>query len=294
MSNIALEDRIKYVGASEVADLFGVGFKSRWQLWLEKAGRLEPEDLSANEHIRRGNFLEPAIAEWAADKWGMKIRKVKRYKQHPDVPRLGASLDYESQEGKLIPVEIKSSEARQLWEVDGDTILDAPLKYLLQVQTQLACAGAEYAWLIVMLAGKLYRMKVHRHDDTIQKILAEVKDFWATVDEKKEPKPDFAADSALIASLMQVDKEKVVDLTGNNHLPVLCAEYLESGETEKKAKEKREAAMAEIRGIIGDAGKAMAKGFKITTTMVAESQISYVRKAYPNTRITKEKEKENV
>ena len=291
MTNISLEQRKIFVGASETADLFGVGFKSRWQLWLEKSGRIEPEDLSQNENVQACLHMEPAIASWASEKWGMKLRKVKRYIAHPKIKRFGCSLDYESQEGALVPAEIKWSQSRDMFQTDGDTITDAPLNYLLQLQTQMACTGAKEAWLIVLLQGRLYRMKVARHEGTIQKIEAEVKAFWQSVDDKKEPKPDFSVDGAMIASLMQVNKERVVDFTKHNHLPVLCEEYTAAVEAEKAAVARKEAAMAEIRTICGDAGKALVVGFTISTSRVKETAVNYIRKAYVVTKVTANKEK---
>lgn len=290
MSNISIDQRKNYVGASEVADLFGVGFKSRWVLWLEKAGRIEPEDLSDNEHIKRGLFLEPAIAAWAADKWGMRLRKVRRYIPHPFLKGFGASCDYESQEGSLIPVEIKSSEYADGWEVEGDTILDAPLRYLLQVQAQLACHGSPYGWLIVMLRGKLYRMKIDMHRETTAMIEHEVAEFWLSIEENKEPKPDFAYDGAMIAELMSITKDRVEDFTNNNHLPVLCAEYIAACDASKDAEARKSTSLAEIRSIVGGAGKVLVKGYNISQSTVAETQVSYLRKAYVTTRITQQKE----
>jgi len=292
MSNIALTDRKNFIGASEVADLFGVGFKSRWQLWLEKAGRIEPEDLSDNPYIQAGTYLEPAIAAWAADKWSMKLRKVHRYIKHPHIDRFGCSLDYEHAEGSLIPVEIKWSQSREGWEVEGDEILDAPFRYLLQVQAQLAVTGAPYGWLVVMLNGKLYRMRVHMHREAVAQIEDEVALFWTSVQNNQEPKPDFAYDGGTIASLMSVTKDKVIDLTANNHLPVLCGEYIAANDAEKDAKARKEAALAEIRTIVADAAKAVTMGFSISQSMVAEAPVSYIRKAYAVTRVTQHKQKE--
>jgi putative phage-type endonuclease len=290
MSNITLAERKLWVGASEVADLFGVGFSSRWIRWLEKAGRIEPEDLSANENIKRGQHFEPAIAAWAADKWGMKIRKVRRYIPHPYIKGFGASLDYEMRDGVTMPVEIKSSWNRDGWDLEGDTILDAPLKYLLQVQAQMACTGAHLAWLVAEIQGKLYRMQIERHPETITRIEAEVAAFWLSVEEGREPKPDFSTDGGQIAALMQISSGKVTDLTQNNHLPELCADYLHMAAQKKEAEGRMEASLAEIRTIVGDAGKAICNGFTISNTMVKETPVSYVRKGYCLTRITEKKE----
>ncbi len=289
MSNIGLSERKNYVGASEVADLFGVGFKSRWQLWLEKKGRIEPEDLSANESVQAGKFLEPAIAAWAADKWQMNLRKVKRYIAHPSIQGFGASLDYESQEGVLVPTEIKWSQSREGWTIEEDTILDAPLRYLLQVQAQMACTGSNTGWLVALVSGKLTRMLVERHLETIERIESEVVKFWLSIKEDREPKPDFSLDSATIAALMQIDANKIVDMTDSNHLPVLCDEYLKAADAESQAEKKKKASMAEIRTLIGSASKVLANGFVITNTMVKESAINYVRKPYPLTKITAKK-----
>ncbi len=293
MSNLPLADRIKFIGASEVADLFGIGFKSLWQLWLEKKGRIEPEDLSQLDYIQAGKFLEPAIAEWAAYKWDMKLRKVHRYIPHPTVRGFGASLDYESQEGALVPVEIKWSQSRDGWVVEGDTLVDAPFKYLLQTQAQMSCTGSDSAWLVAMLNGKLYSMRVMRHEQTINRIITEVDKFWQSIDENKEPKPDFAFDGSLIASFMNTDKTKIIDLTDNNHLPILCAEYQAAASQAKDAEARKETALAEIRVIIGDASKAITNGYTITNTMVEPVQVSFLRKGYPLTRINLTKEGKN-
>lgn len=298
MSNIDLAERKNFVGASEVASLFGVGFASRWELWLQKTGRIEPEDLSANEHVQAGKFLEPAIASWAADKWGMKIRKVRRYCPHPHIKGFGASLDYESQEGALIPVEIKwSGFAREGdgWIIEGDEIKDAPLRYLLQVQAQMACTGAAYAWLILLSGSKICRMKIDMHRETVARIENEVEEFWLSVEQAKEPKPDFTQDSALIAELMQVTADSIVDLTHNNRLPILCTEYLAGCEVEKEGKKEKEAALAEIRVILAEHGGpqiALCNGYKISSSIVPEAAMNYVRKSYAVTRISAQKEKE--
>lgn len=294
MSNITLEERKKYVGASEVSDLFGVGYRSKWQLWLEKAGRIEPEDLSEVEAVQSGRFLEPAIAEWAKHKWDMKLRKVYRYIPHPTIEGFGASLDYESMEGTLVPAEMKRNwwgTAEQGWVIDKGELVDAPLKYLLQCQSQMACTKANSSWLIALYNGNLVRMLIERHPETIEKIEEEVRNFWLSIKNNEEPPPDFSADSATIAALMQVNKELVVDLTSNNHLPVLCAEYQTAAALAKDGEARKEMALAEIRTIIGDAGKVLTDGYTISSSIVGESTISYVRKSYPLTRITARKDK---
>ncbi len=50
-----LGDRSKYLGGSDMAAVMGVSpYKSRYQLWLEKTGRVEAKDISGLPHVRRG------------------------------------------------------------------------------------------------------------------------------------------------------------------------------------------------------------------------------------------------
>ena len=42
----------QHIGGSDVAALFGLSpYSSRWQLWMEKAGKLPPEDISGNKAV---------------------------------------------------------------------------------------------------------------------------------------------------------------------------------------------------------------------------------------------------
>ena len=78
--------RAMHLGGSDVAALFGLSpYTSKWQLWMEKAGKLAPEDLSGNMAVQAGKFLEAGIANWAASKWGMTISKVEEYHAAGDV-----------------------------------------------------------------------------------------------------------------------------------------------------------------------------------------------------------------
>ena len=118
--------RAKHIGGSDVAALFGLSsFSTRWQLWMEKSGKLPPEDLSNNKAVQAGTFLEAGIAQWAASLWDWDIKKVEEYHTADDTPGMGATLDYALASG--VPVEIKwNSGFSDGWKYEGDTIIEAP------------------------------------------------------------------------------------------------------------------------------------------------------------------------
>jgi len=237
------ELRSQHIGASEVAALFDMSpFTTLWQLWMEKSGKLPPEDLSGNKSVQAGTFLESGIANWAAHRWDMKIEKVVDYYTADDCPGMGASLDFQTDGGH--PVEIKWSAHGDGWEYDGDTITCAPDNYVLQVLHQMACTGAEYGWLIALIRNEPRRMKVPRSEDLISKIKSEVARFWASVVCGTEPPVDFDKDGEAVVRLLDfVPMSEVTLTTEHAHL---FQTYLENAAIEKEAKAKKDAAKTEL------------------------------------------------
>lgn len=263
MSNIPINERRLWVGASEVAALLGASpHLTRFELWHIKKGNIPAPNLDDNERVQAGQFLESAIAAWASHKWSWPLRNVSEYLQHPRVPRMGASLDFATIEGE--PVEIKTVDYlvfRDDWEADRDVIVDAPAHYLIQVQAQLACSGRDRGWLVPCVGGnRLYRMEIPRHDRLIARIEREVEDFWESIEANREPQPDFETDAATIAHLYGGKGDEVADLRGNERARELCDEYLAAHEAEKGAATRKKAALAEIKTLMNDARGALIDG----------------------------------
>lgn len=237
------ELRSQHVGASEVAALFDMSpFTTLWQLWMEKSGKLPPEDLSGNKSVQAGTFLESGIANWAAHRWDMKIEKVVDYYTADDCPGMGASLDFQTDGGH--PVEIKWSAHGDGWEYEGDTITCAPDNYVLQVLHQMACTDAEYGWLIALIRNEPRRMKVPRSVEIISKIKSHVAKFWDSVSCGAEPPVDFDKDGEAVVRLLDfVPMSEVTLTTEHAHL---FQTYLENAAIEKEAKAKKDAAKTEL------------------------------------------------
>ena len=237
------ELRSQHIGASEVAALFDMSpFTTLWQLWMEKSGKLPPEDLSDNKSVQAGTFLESGIANWAAHRWDMKIEKVVDYYTADDCPGMGASLDFQTDGGH--PVEIKWSAHGDGWEYEGDTITCAPDNYVLQVLHQMACTDAEYGWLIALIRNEPRRMKVPRSEEIISKIKSHVAKFWDSVSCGAEPPVDFDKDGEAVVRLLDfVPMSEVTLTTEHAHL---FQTYLENAAIEKEAKAKKDAAKTEL------------------------------------------------
>lgn len=63
-TNEWLEWRSKGLGGSDIASIMHLSpWKSKVDLWLEKTGQIEPEDMSTNFIVQRGHALEPEARE---------------------------------------------------------------------------------------------------------------------------------------------------------------------------------------------------------------------------------------
>lgn len=275
------ELRAAHVGASESAALFGLSpWLSRWQLHMIKTGLLPAPDLEDNLAVAHGRHFEPAVATYAAEKFGIRLRKVQRYLTADDCAGMGASLDYEQfGDGQLIPVEIKFS-LHGDWDWQGEEIIEAPEYYLIQCQHQLACMpSAPHAVLLAFTGGDLRRMIVPRRETMIAAIKREVATFWTDLRAGKEPPIDFAVDAEAIGRLAAISPLCRVELPA--YAQQLAADYLAAKASAADCENMATAARAELtkllldlaaeRGAVVDEQKVVANlgPYRLSATAVA-------------------------
>jgi hypothetical protein len=144
---------------------------------------------------------------------------------------MGASFDYIAHTGA--PVEIKWSARGYGWRYNGEEIDEAPENYLLQVQHQLACTTSDHAWLVALIDDEPRRMKVPRNDNIIDAIKHEIKLFWKSIAEGKEPDPDYTTDVDAITKLMGTLPKSDIVLDDGDAL--LFLDYKTAKQDEKDA-----------------------------------------------------------
>lgn len=148
-----LESRKKGVGGSDMSTILGLNaFKTPYDLWLEKTGRVEPEDISDKWAVIRGNALENELR--------------KRFRSnHPEMlvtdgtdkqfisrekPYMRASLDgiLQGKDGSFGILEIKTASNRRAgdWH-DEDGNLRIPTYYLAQVEFYALVTGWTWGYV---------------------------------------------------------------------------------------------------------------------------------------------------
>jgi putative phage-type endonuclease len=179
MLNLSQSNELKDgIGASECSIVLGINpYKTPYELWLEKTGRKEPDDLSQNAAVIMGNLLEPVIAKRYAQLTGTKVARVNRALKHKDFPHIICHLDRKIL-GEQKAVEIKTANPfSKEWGNEGTD--EVPLHYIAQVQQQLAVTGWNEADLIVFRGTtdlRIYPFK--RDEDLIKTIVEKVNHFW--------------------------------------------------------------------------------------------------------------------
>lgn len=247
-------------------------YQTSYSLFLAKSGRVMPDDFASNERMDAGTHLEPAIAQWAMAKFGMKLRKVRRYHTHPTVTGWGASVDYEVHGPGMHPVEIKNVDsliALRQWVIEGDEIQAVPLHITLQLQHYIGARDTDRGWLLPCIGGnKLLRREVEAHGPTLARITEAVTAFWQGV--RTGTAPVQAADYGAVADeFAYADKgAPPADLSGDDEAARLARRLMRL----KRHVSFVETVESNVKGRlalkVGESSKATGDGFKVSWPVI--------------------------
>lgn len=284
--------------STECAALFGCSpYATEYELYHRKTGQLEAE-FKVNNRMVWGNRLEAAIAYGIAEDYGLVVVPFKEYVRIPEL-RMGSSFDFKIvgladgftgdetyrdlfREHGIGIMEVKNCDGLQFkraWIADGDD-MEAPPHIELQVQHQQEVADLNWTLIAPLVGGNtprpFFRLRNREYGELIR---AKVAEFWARVDAGQAPEPDYSKDGKAIAQLLANDNGQTVDMTGNNRLAELVAEYNAASADEKAAKARKDAAKAETLMLIGEASKVIGSGFTISASTTKPSQGKLITEA---------------
>jgi putative phage-type endonuclease len=245
-----MDDRKMYIGSSDCAAVLGM---SRWrtilQVWAEKTGQIEPEDISDKIAVRMGNKLEQAVAELFMEETGKKVVRVNDVQVHSAHPYLRAQIDRRVI-GEDAILECKTTSAWKAKEWEGQEI---PQEYILQCYHQLAVTGKFKAYIAVLIGNQDFKWKEIRRDEAIiADIIRREVEFWDHfVIAEVMPFQVSANDADTLFKLFpeaQAQTEKELTDEANR----LCEE-IDALETDKKSVEGSiEQKKNELKAMIGD------------------------------------------
>lgn len=261
-----LDQRRKGIGGSDVAAIMGLSpWRTPADVWFEKTGRAEPQDLSDRPHVQRGVELEGFVGEKFRDAHkGFRVRRVNAVCQSIGRPWAQASLDYEvMQDDRWGVLEIKTSRNDADWK-DG-----IPAYYLTQVMHYLSVTGREFAWVAVQFDSDWlweYReYRIERDEEDIAAINAAVDTFWHEFVEA-DVMPVLVGTSSEAQGLTQMYAKPTPDSITDTDADTLqlVSDYQDASERERKAKADKQAASTLLMAKIGEHRQMFTDTAKVT------------------------------
>ena len=297
-----LEGRQQYIGASDVAGVLALGdarYHSPVRVWASKVGEV---DLRTSVSAQMGHALEPLILDEAGRRLGGDVRHCNEddlLLRHETAP-LAVHLDglwHDPEIGVDIPVEAKFStgdEGRsysydialgwdmlERWLADSNSpypVGTLQSAYYVQVQAQLSCTDAPYAYLAAVVGARagcqlvmglpvdsagFKLLRVDRDPVLIKRIERELPLFWKHHVEANEPPPSIeAADlEGLKRAFFQHRDGETAEMPD---LAEECAALQAAKEEVKAATARAKASEAKIRARIGHHARTLAGNFVIT------------------------------
>src|SRR5690242_8383111 len=85
--------RRSFIGGSDARIIMGSDEAALIQLWREKRGEAQPEDLSGNLIVQLGTATEDLNRAWYEKNSGRQVADVQRHVKHSIIPYMAATLD---------------------------------------------------------------------------------------------------------------------------------------------------------------------------------------------------------
>lgn len=177
------QDRKNHIGSSDVAAILKMDpFKSAYDIWLEKTGKLEDKEKTGHA-LSLGVYLEHAILKMAEKNLGRLVRDPKRLEfpikefpvlvAHPDAI---VKLSVEPVEGKSTNLTYRAPSTDEWGEEGTDQV---PERVIIQCTVQCMGTGAEVCHNPVIIGGRGFVMFRIPFDKSLaQMILDRMGEFW--------------------------------------------------------------------------------------------------------------------
>ena len=184
-----LDWRAQGVSATDISVIMGLSpYKTAYRLWLEKTGRANPENLSGNPNVQRGNRLEPLAREYFENRDEEILLPV--CAEYTDWPILRASLDGLSSTG--IPYEFKAPTEKRFEELVSQGIeSDTYNLYESQVKAQCVVLGASEGKLAFYMEDeRVYEFRICLTQEDKDAIINAAQQFWDCIQNDTPPPLD--------------------------------------------------------------------------------------------------------
>ena len=197
-----LAARKHYIGGSDAAAVLGMNpYKTNLELWQEKTGIVQPEDISGKPYVQYGHAAESYLRELFA----LDFPEYEVHYQDNNIwlndrfPFAHASLDgwLTDQDGRNGVLEIKTTNILQSMQKEKwdhripDNYYIQVLHYLMVTEFDFAVLKAQLKYEFqggdIMLQTKHYKIERSEVQEDIELLKSSEKEFWKRVQSRKKP-----------------------------------------------------------------------------------------------------------
>ena len=248
MAQNSLIDRRSFIGGSDARIIMGSDEAALIQLWREKRGAAQPEDLSGNLIVQLGSATEELNRAWYERNTGRRVIAAQRHVKHSIIPFMAATLDGVVEGAGAI------FEAKFMlpWSFSEEA---AVAKYMAQLQHNMWVTNIRSSVLsIITGGGKWVEITVPMDPLYLSILVSAEKKFWRCVQfgeiphliNAEPPRP-------------RIEAVRIVDMSASNSWADFAAIYRDT----REAFLEHERARGELKALLPeDAKEAIGHGVR--------------------------------
>ena len=263
--------RRSFIGGTDARIIMGSDEAALVQLWREKRGEAEPEDLSANLIVQLGRATEDLNRSWYERNTGRQVRDVQRHVRHSAIPWMAATLD-----GVIEGTEAVFEAKFMLpWSFSEETAAE---KYMAQVQHNMWVTHLRSSVLSVITGGgKWLEIAIPMDPLYLSVLVSAEKKFWRCVQSGETPHLVNAEPPR-----PRIDAIRIVDMSASNSWAEFAALFRNTREAfleHERAKSELKALMPEDtkeaigHGVRGKRSKSGAVSFDVLAMETAHAPV---------------------
>jgi predicted phage-related endonuclease len=237
-----------FIGGSDARVIIGNDETALIQLWHEKRGEAEPQDLSGNLVVQLGAATEELNRCWYERHTGRRITDVQRRVKHSAIPWMAATLDGIVEGGEAV------FEAKFMlpWSFSEETAAE---KYMAQLQHNMWVTHLKSSVLsIITGGGKWVEITIPMDPLYLTVLVSAEKKFWRCVQSGEVPHLINAEPPR-----PRIEAIRIVDMSSSNS----WAEFAAVFRSTRNAFLEHERAKGELKALIPeDAKEAIGHGVR--------------------------------
>jgi predicted phage-related endonuclease len=279
-------DRATYIGASEMADVVGLG---KWgdalTVWERKTGQAGEQESSFRMTL--GTLTEPIIGKLASEALGKRLHRVTGPVRHREHPFLASNPDFRIVGSRgLVQAKLNIS-GEPFGDPDdsgsGDSI---PLNYRVQGWGELLTTGLDFVYFAVLdpyagLSLHLLDRRAGENEAAIEDLRQDLVEYWQEYVLPRKMPPPTALSGEALARRFPTRVAKIGKVASAEQVSTIESIVTKKAEIDEATKE-LEAAKNTVKAWIGDAAWIEGGGYRASWGETTRSNVAWkeIAKAY--------------